>query len=115
MNTKLTYFARNFPRFLLGITLLIFPLFQTSHGMAACSNNDSFACRTTIVGNGLAITNSNIGATREAGEPLHAPSTNNFGASASNSVWYTWTAPSSGGVVIEVEDLNFSMTIPIIA
>lgn len=115
MNTKPKHFAPNFSKFLLGIALLIFPLFQTNHAKAACANNDSFACRTALSGNNFAITNSNIGATREAGEPLHAPSTNNFGASASNSVWYTWTAPSSGAVVIEVEDLNFSMTIPVIA
>jgi hypothetical protein len=82
---------------------------------AICSNNDGFACRLTLSGNVLALTNSNVGATREAGEPMHAPSTNNFGTSASNSLWYTWTAPTSGGVVIEVTDLNGGMSIPVLA
>jgi hypothetical protein len=35
------------------------------------------------------VTGSNVGATREQGEPQHG-----FGGQAS--VWYTWTAPSSG-------------------
>ena len=65
MNTKPKHFAPNFPRFLLGFTLLILPLVQAGQAFAACSNNDSFACRTTLTGNSLAITNSNIGATRE--------------------------------------------------
>ena len=62
-----------------------------------CTNNDNFACRQVISGSNPTNLTSNLGATREAGEPLHG------GSSGSNSLWYSWTAPSSGSAVIEAQ------------
>ncbi|MDB6038479.1 MAG: hypothetical protein JWM99_2320, partial [Verrucomicrobiales bacterium] len=55
--------------------------------------NDNFASRIRLEGAALQVDGDNLGATRERGEPLHGPSTNAF-----RSVWWTWTAPSSGTV-----------------
>ncbi|HBJ87638.1 MAG TPA: hypothetical protein DDZ88_28030 [Verrucomicrobiales bacterium] len=52
--------------------------------------NDSFASRTLLSGGFVKANGYNNGATKEAGEPLHA------GNTGGKSVWYTWTAPSSG-------------------
>ena len=57
--------------------------------------NDNFASAqplsTTTSGR---VTGTNVGATKEAGEPSHSPDDNAGG----KSVWYTWQAPSSGSV-----------------
>lgn len=52
--------------------------------------NDNFANAQVISGSAGLVTGSSTGATKEAGEPNHA---GNVGGS---SVWYAWTAPSSG-------------------
>src|SRR6266446_9640847 len=52
--------------------------------------NDLFANRTFISGTNLLVTGSNIGATGEVGEPMHA------GVDGGKSVWWSWTAPFSG-------------------
>jgi len=51
------------------------------------------------------VTGTNIGATRETGEPIHDPA-GNPGAS---SVWYQWQAPASGSVTITTvgSDVDF--------
>ncbi len=73
-----------------------------------CPNNDGFACRQIITGSNISIPISNLGATREPGEPLHG------GISCSNSLWYSWTAPASGGVVVEATG-GFDFASPILA
>src|SRR5207237_3339627 len=40
-------------------------------------------------------TGSNVGATKESGEPNHA------GNAGGHSIWYAWTAPTSGTVTID--------------
>src|SRR6185503_12736521 len=57
--------------------------------------NDNFANRITLTGSSITTTGSNVGATFEIGEPMHLVT---FGA---KSVWWTWTAPSSGGVTLD--------------
>jgi hypothetical protein len=69
---------------------------------------DSFECRQALSGSSISNVISNLGATREAGEPVHA------GVSSSNSLWYSWTAPASGGVVIQVLG-EFDFASPILA
>jgi hypothetical protein len=59
----------------------------------------------------LAVNGTNVSATHEAGEPVHIVSTN----SLVGSVWYSWTAPSSGAVVLEVTDPNFAISTPVVA
>ena len=50
-----------------------------------------------MVGTNLTFTISNVGATREAGEPQHHT------VNSSNSLWFTWVAPTSGGFVFKTE------------
>src|SRR5439155_18369202 len=63
--------------------------------------NDNFANRIVITGSNTSVTGSNVGASFESldanfevGEPEHLAT---FGG---KSVWWTWTAPSSGGVTM---------------
>src|SRR5205823_11769843 len=56
--------------------------------------NDDFDRRIQLTGTNLAFRASNVASSREAGEPIHH---NVFGT---NSVWWSWTAPSSGPVTI---------------
>lgn len=59
--------------------------------------NDQFADRIAVVGPNVSLTSSNIGATKEAGEPNHASAYAGYTASG-KSVWYSWT-PEVGGYV----------------
>ena len=59
--------------------------------------NDRFANRGLITGSQAIVTASNVGATREPAEPLHSD------ALSFNSVWWSWTAPSSGGLTLTTE------------
>jgi hypothetical protein len=54
--------------------------------------NDQFANRTLLLGSNVVASGYNIGATAQPGEPDHS----GFGAGASNSVWWAWTAPRNG-------------------
>jgi thiol-disulfide isomerase/thioredoxin len=56
--------------------------------------NDMFANRIVITGTNTTVTGSNIGATKQAGEPNHA---GNIGGA---SVWWSWQAPRSGSATI---------------
>jgi len=69
---------------------------------------DSFECRQTLSGSSVSNLISTVGATRESGEPVHA------GVSSSNSLWYSWTAPSSGGVVVRAQG-DFDFASPVLA
>jgi len=55
--------------------------------------NDDFADRIAIIGNAAVLHADGVGATLEPGEPSHGPV--NW-----QSVWWTWTAPTSGQVTI---------------
>src|SRR5919109_710083 len=57
--------------------------------------NDAFAAAITLTGAIGTTTGTSLGATREAGEPVHGPD------SGGHSVWYSWTAPLTGNAVIE--------------
>src|ERR1044071_6634613 len=57
---------------------------------AAAPANDRFANAQVITGSSGTVTGSNIGANNENGEPDHA------GGPAARSIWYRWTAPTSG-------------------
>jgi hypothetical protein len=63
--------------------------------------NDPFAGRITLAGTSVATTGTNVNATAESGEPLHA------GVGATRSVWWTWTAPGSGVVQLHTEGSGF--------
>jgi subtilisin family serine protease len=60
--------------------------------------NDDFADAASLF---LAATSgTNVGATRETGEPLH-------GWNASRSVWYSWTSPADGTLTISTEGSDY--------
>jgi peroxiredoxin len=59
--------------------------------------NDNFSNATPLIGENVQVVGSNVGATKEPGEPDHA------GDSGGASVWWTWTAPANGPVTIWTE------------
>ena len=63
--------------------------------------NDNFP-GTTLNGMPISVMGTNLGASKETGEPYHA------GHEGGASVWYSWTAPSSGQVVIDTCESNFN-------
>jgi len=63
--------------------------------------NDMFANRTVVSGTNIVVTGSNVGATRETGEPFHA----SYVGGAS--VWWSWTAPGPGTVIISTAGSSF--------
>jgi hypothetical protein len=67
--------------------------------------NNNFANRASISGTTATVTGTNVGATKESGEPNHA------GNTGGKSVWWTWTAPSSGRVQIDTIGSNFDTTL----
>jgi hypothetical protein len=73
------------------------PLSQSVTG----ASNNNFASRTALTGTSVSATGSTAGATKEAGEPNHA------GKAGGKSVWWTWTAPSSGTVTIDTLGSSF--------
>ncbi|MFY8216617.1 MAG: putative Ig domain-containing protein, partial [Chthoniobacterales bacterium] len=68
-------------------------------------SNDAFASRLPLVGTRAIATGTNIGATKEPGEPLHA------GNSGGKSVWWTWMAAGVGPVEIHTNGSDFDTTL----
>lgn len=64
-------------------------------------SNDDFADSITISGSRARFTGSNLGATAEKGEPRH------YFWKAQCSVWYEWTAPSTGLAMVTTRGSNF--------
>ena len=65
--------------------------------------NDNFAAGQLVSGCSGSVSGANIGATREAGEPIHSPD----GVSSSRSVWYHYFAPASGNTTLTTKGSNF--------
>ena len=63
--------------------------------------NDNFADSATLTGTSDSATASNVNAFKEADEPNHA------GNSGGSSIWWNWTAPSSGLVSIDTFGSSF--------
>jgi ankyrin repeat protein len=63
--------------------------------------NDSFDNRTDISGRVVTVTGTNLAATKETGEP------DPVGNAGGRSVWWAWTAPSTGMVQIDTIGSNF--------
>jgi hypothetical protein len=61
----------------------------------------------TLVGLTAEVTGTNVGATQEAGEPIHEE---NY---YDPSVWYQWTAPTSGGVTIDTAGSGFNTVVAV--
>jgi hypothetical protein len=69
--------------------------------------NDNFAQETSLNGNDVSLIAFNINATLEAGEPKNA------GATGGASVWWKWTAPGNGTVVVDTIGSSFDTTLGI--
>jgi hypothetical protein len=77
-------------------------IFLTSEGGPISPPNDLFAASQPLSGSeAVRLGDSSDGATKEAGEPAHA------GNSGGASIWYSWTAPASGPVVIDTAQSSF--------
>ncbi|MCX7419344.1 MAG: trypsin-like serine protease [Planctomycetia bacterium] len=72
---------------------------------ATVRTNDNFVDRRTITGSNVTVTGDNRSATSESGEPNPAR------VSSGKSVWWTWTAPSSGRVTISTAGSSFDTTL----
>jgi hypothetical protein len=79
----------------LGIALLVgAALFAPAAARAAPPPNDAFAAAQELTGAATAAEGLSKDATKETGEPDHA------GDPGGASIWYRWTAPSAGRVVV---------------
>lgn len=67
--------------------------------------NDRFSSRSVLTGSQVTAHGSNVGATSETGEP------NVRGVSGGKSVWWSWTAPTSGLVTINTAGSQFDTTL----
>ena len=74
--------------------------------------NDYFSGAQEISGNSAKVEGTTLLATREFPEPDHYP--DSFQLQGENSVWYSWTAPSSGPVEMNTcQDAKISSTIAV--
>lgn len=73
----------------------------------AAPANDDFAHATVLEGDSATVADSTFGASKEAGEPNHA------GDPGGASLWYRWTAPRSGWVVLDACNSDFKMTLAV--
>ena len=86
--------------FILALLSLLF-IAAASTLRAQAPPNDVFANRITLNGTNIIVVGSNTNATKEPGEPGHA------GNSGGKSVWWTWTAPTNGDLVINTDGSDF--------
>lgn len=68
-------------------------------------SNNNFADRLALTGASATVTGTNVGATKEPGEPNHA------GNAGGASVWWTWAPPCTGSVEINTFGRSFDMTL----
>ncbi len=68
---------------------------------ALLANNDAFASATVLTGVNAVTNSSNVGASKELGEPNHA------GDVGGRSIWFRWIAPTNGVVVISTLGSSF--------
>ena len=61
----------------------------------AAPSNDALSNHIVVSGEQAEVTGSNVGATRQGGEPNHA------GRPGNSSVWYRWTAPTTAWTTID--------------
>jgi hypothetical protein len=68
---------------------------------------DDFIQRVPITGSSSSVAGSNVGATKEPGEPNHAA------GAGSRSVWWTWTASVPGQVTVTTAGSSFRNTLAV--
>jgi hypothetical protein len=85
----------------MGMMLVLAFLLALPSEALAQPPNDSFANAQALSGSTVRATGSNVDATSEPGEPAHA------GEAADQSVWYRWTAPANGRVIVDTCGSDF--------
>lgn len=80
--------------------LLVSISMLTGTAFAAAPANDDFANAIALSGSTATASGNSTGATADAGQPLFL--------GTSSSVWYSWTAPSSGTVVVSTAGSSFN-------
>lgn len=70
--------------------------------------NDHFTNATVVTGMTASFMDSNVGATKESGEPLHK-----YGNAGGASIWYRWTAPSNMNAVVSTEGSSIDTVLAI--
>ena len=80
---------------------------SASLGTSVVLVNDNFASATLLTGTSFKVSGSNIGATVQTGEPKHA------GVTGGKSVWWSWTAPSTGTFTLATTGSSFDTTLAI--
>ncbi|MFN2614598.1 MAG: Ig-like domain-containing protein, partial [Actinomycetota bacterium] len=63
--------------------------------------NDAFGAATTLTGGSGSVAGTNVGATKQTGEPLHA------GNAGGRSVWFDWVAPGNGTIEFDTLGSNY--------
>jgi hypothetical protein len=74
---------------------------QLQHAYVGAPANDNFVSAAVITGNSAAVSAGNVNATSELDEPAHA------GSVATRSLWWQWTPPTSGNVLISTAGSTF--------
>lgn len=69
--------------------------------------NDEFASRAAITGANVSLRAHNYHASSETNEPSHA------GLTPSGTIWWSWTAPSSGNAVVETTGSTFDTVLAV--
>jgi hypothetical protein len=77
------------------------------HPPGALKANDDFANATPVVDPFLTVHGSNIGATRQAGEPAH------YATQVGHSVWWSWQASASAPVTISTTGSQFDTVLSV--
>jgi len=75
--------------------------FSGSGGSGGSTSSDSFSGAPSLSGSTGQVSGSNVGATKESGEPAHA------GYPGGASVWWSWTATSDGAVSFDTFGSDF--------
>ena len=73
----------------------------TDPGVTQRPANNDFANAQALTGSSATATGTNVGATKEAGEPNHA------GNTGGKSVWYKWTPQASGTATVDTSSSKF--------
>lgn len=75
--------------------------------------NDAFANSIVLNGTEFTVFGSNTGATGEVGEPNHAGVSVLDDVADAESIWWTWTAPESGTVILDTFGSNYDTTLAV--
>jgi hypothetical protein len=84
-------------------------LFPSLNGNAAAPVNDALGNATLLSGSVVITNASNVGATKQPGEPMHA------GDAGGKSVWWSWMAPFTGSVIIHTTGSSFDTLLAVYA